>query len=614
MPMLKNFSSMQKMIALLACIVALDVAMLAMIVHNADLEMTQVRRQADSKQMIVDTNDLLDSLYQAGDAMSKYVFAEPGQEHIDRYQQSLKQIDLALSQLSTRLKQNPDREEAQIFRAIDTDVHAGVNILKELKAVSDQNQGAGDRLLTIRFGLRKQAQMQDLLVRLVKNTSAFIALQQKAGEESEEIREGQRVITYSGILAAMTANIILLWLFMHRFGKHVGGRLEQIVQRIEGMSDLDRPALARVDGISTRQDVLDVIEGDLIDLQNNLASERELLMQNERMFGQVIQHMPTGIIVLDQMGRAVTANAEMQRMMPDNDLRIAHEIVDAARQEQKTDRASSTHKGERQIAVRDRHYAVNAADQGQHLMLVQDVTSQVKLEQLKRAFVAMVSHDLRTPLTAVGGFLELLPTGMYGPASTELVDITRLRERDLDDLIGLVNDLLEIEKLQNLQKSGQADRSHWQDLDLKTLTGTLLTESIDELDLGDRIEFAMDIDQAQMLYVKVATDKYRLQKLCRAILSIFASASTTDQEISLLCFKSATQLHLDLWTVPADQSAKDVLDIIKKCEAFSKLHDSNLGLALPLTAALCQYLDVKLDWATEGDRLQTRLSIALAGS
>ncbi len=51
------------------------------------------------------------------------------------------------------------------------------------------------------------------------------------------------------------------------------------------------------------------------------------------------------------------------------------------------------------------------------ICVLHDITYRKELERLKRDFVAMVSHDLRTPLTSISGFLSLLSTGKYNQLS-----------------------------------------------------------------------------------------------------------------------------------------------------------------------------------------------------
>jgi two-component system phosphate regulon sensor histidine kinase PhoR len=53
-------------------------------------------------------------------------------------------------------------------------------------------------------------------------------------------------------------------------------------------------------------------------------------------------------------------------------------------------------------------YQVTLYGNGEHLMLVRDVTRVHQLEQMRKDFVANVSHELRTPLTVITGYLETL--------------------------------------------------------------------------------------------------------------------------------------------------------------------------------------------------------------
>jgi|AGTN01.2.fsa_nt_gi PAS domain S-box len=81
------------------------------------------------------------------------------------------------------------------------------------------------------------------------------------------------------------------------------------------------------------------------------------------------------------------------------------------------------------------------------LVTIIDETERFKLEQLKREFYSMVSHDIRTPLTTVGVVLELANQGQYGPISEELSDKLTTAERNTQRLLEMVGRLLAVEKL-----------------------------------------------------------------------------------------------------------------------------------------------------------------------
>jgi signal transduction histidine kinase len=68
--------------------------------------------------------------------------------------------------------------------------------------------------------------------------------------------------------------------------------------------------------------------------------------------------------------------------------------------------------------------------------------------RLKQEFVAMITHDLRTPLTSVRGSLSLLSNNAYGSVSDGAVKEIRSAESNVTRVISLINELLDVEKME----------------------------------------------------------------------------------------------------------------------------------------------------------------------
>jgi signal transduction histidine kinase len=79
-------------------------------------------------------------------------------------------------------------------------------------------------------------------------------------------------------------------------------------------------------------------------------------------------------------------------------------------------------------------------------------------QQAKQAFVAMISHDLRTPLTAVQAFLYLMTSGALGEIDGAIIARAEKISESVARLIRLIKDLLDLEKLQ----AGKMDLSKQQ--------------------------------------------------------------------------------------------------------------------------------------------------------
>lgn len=67
----------------------------------------------------------------------------------------------------------------------------------------------------------------------------------------------------------------------------------------------------------------------------------------------------------------------------------------------------------------------------------------------RQEFMAMIAHDLRSPLTAVGVSMEMLCDGVAGPLAPEAYTVADRSRSNIDRLVKLVNDLLDVEKLES---------------------------------------------------------------------------------------------------------------------------------------------------------------------
>lgn len=86
-------------------------------------------------------------------------------------------------------------------------------------------------------------------------------------------------------------------------------------------------------------------------------------------------------------------------------------------------------------------------DGGQKLMVTRDITDQAKLDAVRRDFVANVSHEIRTPVTVIGGFAETLLTLDLDEAKRREYLATILKQSQ--NMQRLVADLLMLSSLEN---------------------------------------------------------------------------------------------------------------------------------------------------------------------
>lgn len=84
-----------------------------------------------------------------------------------------------------------------------------------------------------------------------------------------------------------------------------------------------------------------------------------------------------------------------------------------------------------------------------HIVALLDITERHNIQRLKKEFIAMLAHDLRAPLAAVRMCLSLLLDGAYGSLNDAGSSAITKTEGEVERLIQLVNDMLEVERIES---------------------------------------------------------------------------------------------------------------------------------------------------------------------
>jgi PAS domain S-box-containing protein len=139
-----------------------------------------------------------------------------------------------------------------------------------------------------------------------------------------------------------------------------------------------------------------------------------------------------------------------------------------------------------------------------------DVSERRRLEEMKSQFLATVSHDLRTPLASIMGFSEMLMEGSPGPLTEVQEEFLGIVYENSQRLMALVNDLLDISKLD----VGQT-RLEMETLQLETLLRDVMDE-IGPLAVKKSITLGMDTGDA---LPRILADRRRLEQVLNNLLS-----------------------------------------------------------------------------------------------
>ncbi|MCC6171969.1 MAG: phosphate regulon sensor histidine kinase PhoR, partial [Gammaproteobacteria bacterium] len=124
---------------------------------------------------------------------------------------------------------------------------------------------------------------------------------------------------------------------------------------------------------------------------------------------------------------------------------------------------------------------------GQMLLLVRDVSRQARLETMRKDFVANASHELRSPLTVIAGYLETLAADPELPA--ELQGPLQEMRRQSARMTTIVEDLLELSRLESSDEPVAGEP-----LDVAALIATLRRDVLARPEHPAEVRVAVDSD------------------------------------------------------------------------------------------------------------------------
>ncbi len=95
---------------------------------------------------------------------------------------------------------------------------------------------------------------------------------------------------------------------------------------------------------------------------------------------------------------------------------------------------------------------VSQAESGEDIgtvTVVRDITLEKELEQLKDDFIHSITHDLRSPMTSIRGFLEFLMDGTAGEINEQQNEFLQIIDKSSQRLLNMINDILDVAKMES---------------------------------------------------------------------------------------------------------------------------------------------------------------------
>ncbi|MBC5788156.1 sensor histidine kinase [Clostridium facile] len=188
--------------------------------------------------------------------------------------------------------------------------------------------------------------------------------------------------------------------------------------------------------------------------KRTIRSQLSKAKRQQEEFSLITNHMEEGLLVIDKQTELLSYNNSALQLLGAKETKPQGSIFILNRSEpfrQVVNKALSGERTEAVLQINDLFYRLTGNPVFHHdeiegaVLLLIDITEKMQREQLRNEFTANISHELKTPLTSISGFAEIIQNGLVLPE-----DIPKFAERIFTEsqrLITLVSDIIKISQL-----------------------------------------------------------------------------------------------------------------------------------------------------------------------
>ena len=307
--------------------------------------------------------------------------------------------------------------------------------------------------------------------RVERITGALRASEQRVRSVMDTVADA--IVTFGRDAKVQSANPAAEWLFGRRLADLIGRGIGDLIPGLEpAPSGHVETEARRADGSAVPVDVAvtptaggDSFVASVRDVSERRAVE-QALRQSEQRTRSILDNMLGGLITIDGAATIESANPAAGKIFGYEPSELVGRPLAMLVPESVGDRGAylrtafaraigritewrGRRKSGEEFPFELSMFEFTAGGTGRHFAgSVRDVSERHAVEKLKGEFISTVSHELRTPLASIRGSLSLLAGGVLGDLSDEAKEMVVIAERNCVRLIGLVNDILDLERLE----------------------------------------------------------------------------------------------------------------------------------------------------------------------
>ncbi len=356
---------------------------------------------------------------------------------------------------------------------------------------------------------------------------------------------------------------------------------------------------------------------ELTPLLRKIADQKETIEQQladagkkQKEFRLITENMSEGFLTIDRDAKLLTCNSaalNLLEIVPSAD----KSVLAFCRAKEFRDVISEALSGKRaeNVMVRNgRSYSLIASPVFEReavigaVVVMPDITEREKRDTLRREFTANVSHELKTPLTSISGFAELMKAGDV--PQKDVIDFSQSVYDEAQRLIALVNDIIKLSEL-----DGQSLSFEKEPVDLYELSGEVIGRLEKEAEKKN-VAFHLIGGSARIMGVRKILDEM-LYNLCDNAVKYNRENGTVDVFVNRTGEGVSVIVRDTGIGIGAEHRGRVFERFYRVDKSHSKkIGGTGLGLAIVKHGAICHHAKISLESA-EG--AGTTITLAFPG-
>lgn len=216
------------------------------------------------------------------------------------------------------------------------------------------------------------------------------------------------------------------------------------------------------------------------------------------------------------------------------------------------------------------------------LAIGKDITERIKVEHMKREFISTVSHELRTPLTSIRASLGLITGNVVGEVPEQMQSLVDIAYKNSDRLTRLVNDLLDMEKIESSKLNMSLG---------PVVLMPLLEQTLEEnKSYGEQLNVRFELT-GSMPDIVVRADSGRLMQVVTNLLSNAAKFSPNDDVVRVDVARMNEMVRITVSDngpgIP-DEFKENVFEKFAQADSSDTRQIGGSGLGMSISKALME--------------------------